>query len=134
MARSTFVYVTYIRTTPEKLWSALTDAEFMKQYWFGNHCESQWTAGSSWKNVYPDGRTLNELCEYLDMTRQGVTQHIALLEAANLVATLRRGREKLHFLNPVPLQEIYERWIAKFEKPRLKALSDLKQRLEKPHD
>ena len=56
MARSTFVYVTYIRTTQEKLWSALTDGEFMKQYWFGNHCESQWTAGSSWKNVYPDGR------------------------------------------------------------------------------
>ena len=56
MARSTFVYVTYIRTTPEKLWSALTDAEFMKQYWFGNHCESEWTPGSSWKNVYPDGR------------------------------------------------------------------------------
>ncbi len=78
-----------------------------------------------------DGRTLNELCAYLDMTRQGVTQHIALLEAANLVATLRRGREKLHFLNPVPLQEIYERWIAKFEKPRLKALGDLKRRLEK---
>ena len=51
MARSTFVYVTYIRTTPEKLWSALTDAEFMKQYWFGMHCESQWTAGSSWKMV-----------------------------------------------------------------------------------
>ena len=78
-----------------------------------------------------DGRTLNELCEHLDMTRQGVTQHLDLLEAANLVATLRRGREKLHFLNPVPLQEIYERWIAKFEKPRLKALSDLKRRLEK---
>jgi uncharacterized protein YndB with AHSA1/START domain len=56
MARSTFVYVTYIRTTPEKLWSALTDAEFMKQYWFGVQCESQWTAGSSWKMVYPDGR------------------------------------------------------------------------------
>ncbi len=55
MARSTFVYVTYIRTTPEKLWSALTDAEFMKQYWFGCHCESQWTAGSSWRNVSPDG-------------------------------------------------------------------------------
>jgi DNA-binding transcriptional ArsR family regulator len=78
-----------------------------------------------------DGRTLNELCEHLDMTRQGVTQHLSLLEAANLVATLRRGREKLHFLNPVPLQEIYERWIAKFEKPRLKALSDLKKRMEK---
>jgi len=57
MARSTFVYVTYIRTTPDKLWSALTDdVEFMKQYWFGNHCESQWIAGSSWKMWYPDGR------------------------------------------------------------------------------
>jgi len=78
-----------------------------------------------------DGRTLNELCEHMDMTRQGVTQHLDLLEAAGLVATMRRGREKLHFLNPVPLQEIYERWIAKFEKPRLKALSELKQRLEK---
>ncbi len=78
-----------------------------------------------------DGRTLNELCEHLDMTRQGVTQHLGLLEAANLVVIVRRGREKLHFLNPVPLQEIYERWIAKFEKPRLKALSALKQRMEK---
>ena len=78
-----------------------------------------------------DGRTLNELCEHLDMTRQGVTQHLDLLEVATLVATVRRGREKLHFLNPVPLQEIYERWISKFEKPRLNALSDLKRRLEK---
>jgi DNA-binding transcriptional ArsR family regulator len=78
-----------------------------------------------------DGRTLNELCDYLDMTRQGVTQHLAVLESANLVATVRSGREKLHFLNPVPLQEIYERWIAKFEKPRLKAISKLKHRLEK---
>src|SRR5215472_5437704 len=77
-----------------------------------------------------DGRTLNELCEYLDMTRQGVTQHLDVLEAANLLTTVRRGREKLHFLNPVPLQQIYERWIAKFEKPRLKALSDLKKQLE----
>ena len=78
-----------------------------------------------------DGRTLNDLCEHMDMTRQGVTQHLDLLEAANLVAPVRRGREKLHFLNPVPLQAIYERWIAKFEKPRLKALSELKQRLKK---
>lgn len=78
-----------------------------------------------------DGRTLNELCEHLDMTRQGVTQHLVLLEEANLIVVVRRGREKLHFLNPVPLQQIYDRWIAKFEKPRLKALSDLKQRLEK---
>jgi DNA-binding transcriptional ArsR family regulator len=80
-----------------------------------------------------DGRTLNELCEYLEMSRQGVTQHLDVLEAANLVATVRRGREKLHFLNPVPLQAIYERWIAKFEKPRLKAIQDLKRKLEKPH-
>jgi len=78
-----------------------------------------------------DGRTLNELCEPLDMTRQRATQHLDLLEAANLVAIVRRGREKLHFLNPVPLQDIYQRWITKFEKPHLKALSDLKQRLEK---
>jgi uncharacterized protein YndB with AHSA1/START domain len=56
MPRSTFVYVTYIRTTPEKLWLALTDPEFMKQYWFGMHCESQWTAGSSWKLVSPSGQ------------------------------------------------------------------------------
>jgi uncharacterized protein YndB with AHSA1/START domain len=56
MARSTFIYVSYIRTTPEKLWSALTDGEFMKQYWFGTHCESGWVAGSPWKMIYPDGR------------------------------------------------------------------------------
>jgi len=56
MAKSTFVYETYIRTTPEKLWSALTDVEFIKQYWFGIQCESHWTVGSSWKLVYPDGR------------------------------------------------------------------------------
>ena len=55
MSRSTFVYVTYIRTTPEKLWSALTEEEFMKQYWFGMHCESKWSAGSSWKMVRTDG-------------------------------------------------------------------------------
>ena len=77
-----------------------------------------------------DGRTLNDLCEHLDMTRQAVTQHLDVLEAANLVATVRRGREKLHFLNPVPLQDIYERWIAKFEKPRLKAIAELRKRLE----
>jgi DNA-binding transcriptional ArsR family regulator len=81
-----------------------------------------------------DGQTLSQLCEHLDMTRQGVTQHLAQLEQANLVATLRQGREKLHFLNPVPLQEIYDRWISKFEKPRLKALTTLKRRLEKRHD
>ncbi len=59
MAKSQFVYVTYIRTTSEKLWSALTDAEFIKQYWFGMHCESQWTAGSSWKMVASDGHVFD---------------------------------------------------------------------------
>jgi DNA-binding transcriptional ArsR family regulator len=77
-----------------------------------------------------DGQTLSQLCEHLEMTRQSVTQHLELLQAANLVDTRWRGREKLHFLNPVPLQDIYERWIRKFEKPRLKALHDLKRRLE----
>ena len=77
-----------------------------------------------------DGQTLGDLCTHLDMTRQAVTQHLGVLEAANLIATLRRGREKLHFLNPVPLQEIYERWIRKFEKPRLRALHDLKRFLQ----
>lgn len=77
-----------------------------------------------------NGQTLTELCADLDMTRQAVTQHLAVLEAAHLVATTWRGREKLHFLNPVPLQEIYDRWIAKFERSRLRALRDLKRRLE----
>lgn len=77
-----------------------------------------------------NGQTLGELCEHLDMTRQAVTQHLSLLEAANLVATVWRGREKLHYLNPVPLYDIYERWISKFERTRLRALRDLKKRLE----
>ena len=77
-----------------------------------------------------DGQTLGQLCEHLDMSRQGVTQHLDVLEAANLVATTRSGRERLHFLNPVPLQQIHERWIAKFEQPRLKALAHLKRKLE----
>ena len=76
------------------------------------------------------GLTLGELCDGHDMTRQAVTKHLVLLEAANLVVTKKQGREKLHFLNPVPLQAIYERWIAKFEKPRLRALEDLRKRLE----
>ena len=77
-----------------------------------------------------NGQTLSELCPHLDMTRQAVTKHLGLLEKANLVATVWRGREKLHYLNPVPLHEIYERWIGKYERHRLQALSDLKQGLE----
>jgi DNA-binding transcriptional ArsR family regulator len=77
-----------------------------------------------------NGQTLGELCEHIDMTRQAVTQHLGVLEAANLVVTIWRGREKFHYLNPVPLQDIYERWIRKFERQRLRALHDLKKRLE----
>jgi DNA-binding transcriptional ArsR family regulator len=77
-----------------------------------------------------NGQTLTELCACLDMSRQAVTKHLALLEAANLVSTVWRGREKLHYLNPVPLHEIYERWIGKYEGHRLQALSDLKKGLE----
>jgi DNA-binding transcriptional ArsR family regulator len=77
-----------------------------------------------------DGQTLGELCKRLDMTRQAVTQHLDLLEGANLVATVRRGREKLHYLNPVPIHEIHERWIRKYERRRLDALRNLKKKLE----
>ncbi|MFI1354593.1 ArsR/SmtB family transcription factor [Streptomyces sp. NPDC020898] len=77
-----------------------------------------------------NGQTLGELCGQVEMTRQSVTQHLAVLEAANLVSTVRRGREKLHYLNPVPLHEIQERWIDKFERPRLRALGELKRRAE----
>jgi DNA-binding transcriptional ArsR family regulator len=77
-----------------------------------------------------NGQTLGELCEHLDMTRQAVTKHLVILEAANLVATVWRGREKLHYLNPVPLHEISGRWIGKYERHRLQALSDLKKGLE----
>jgi DNA-binding transcriptional ArsR family regulator len=81
-----------------------------------------------------NGRTLTQLCESLDMTRQGVTKHLGLLEKANLVTVVWRGREKLHFLNPVPLHEIYERWISKYERARLQALSVLKKGLEQQKD
>jgi DNA-binding transcriptional ArsR family regulator len=77
-----------------------------------------------------DAQTLTQLCGHLDLTRQAVTQHLNALENAGLVITRWRGREKLHFLNPVPLQEIYDRWISKFERSRIKALRDLKRRLE----
>jgi DNA-binding transcriptional ArsR family regulator len=77
-----------------------------------------------------NGQTLGQLCEHLDMARQSATQHIGVLEAAGLVSTVRRGREKLHFINPVPLHEIYERWVRKFETHRLSLLHDLKKQLE----
>ena len=81
--------------------------------------------------LYSDnGQTLSALCEHLDMTRQAVTQHLQQLEGANLVAVVWQGREKLHYLNPVPLHEIYGRWIEKFERSRIDALRDFKLKLE----
>jgi DNA-binding transcriptional ArsR family regulator len=77
-----------------------------------------------------NGQTLGELCEGHDMTRQAVTKHLLVLEEANLVVTLKRGREKLHYLNPVPIHEIADRWIGKYERSRLRALADLKKTLE----
>jgi DNA-binding transcriptional ArsR family regulator len=77
-----------------------------------------------------NGQTLNELCDGLAMTRQAVTKHLAVLETANLVSTFRQGREKLHYLNPVPIHQIGERWIRKFERGKLAALSELKRQLE----
>ncbi|HVN33022.1 MAG TPA: metalloregulator ArsR/SmtB family transcription factor [Thermoanaerobaculaceae bacterium] len=80
-----------------------------------------------------NGQTLGSLCAKLAMTRQAVSQHLGRLEDANLVATIRRGREKLHYLNPVPIHEIHERWIEKFERQHLTDLHDLKKRLEGDH-
>ena len=77
-----------------------------------------------------NGQTLTALCEHMDMTRQAVTQHLQQLEQANLVAVVWQGREKLHYLNPVPLHEIQERWIGKFERNRLGVLRNLKKKLE----
>ena len=77
-----------------------------------------------------NGQTLGQLCARLAMTRQAVSKHLAILEEANLVASVKRGREKLHYLNPVPIHDIGERWISKFERSRLQALSELKKNLE----
>jgi DNA-binding transcriptional ArsR family regulator len=85
--------------------------------------------------LYRDnGQTLTALCEHMEMTRQAVTQHLQLLEDANLVAVVWQGREKLHYLNPVPLHEIYARWIEKFEHGRLETLRTLRKRLERSDD
>lgn len=78
-----------------------------------------------------NGQTLLELCDGLDMTRQAVTKHLRILEDASLVTAVKHGREKLHYLNPVPIHQIGERWIRKFERDKLVALSELKRQLEK---
>jgi DNA-binding transcriptional ArsR family regulator len=82
-----------------------------------------------------NGLTLGELCEEMKMSRQAVTQHLGVLEEANLLSTVWRGREKHHYLNPVPIHEIYDRWVKKFERRSLHALDQLKKRLEgEAHD
>ena len=77
-----------------------------------------------------DGQTLTELEQRLPMSRFGVMKHLKLLEQANLVATRRRGREKLHYLNPVPIQQVYERWVSKYAQPVAAGLTALKRQLE----
>ncbi|HWZ99422.1 MAG TPA: helix-turn-helix domain-containing protein [Candidatus Dormibacteraeota bacterium] len=77
-----------------------------------------------------NGRTLNELCGYLSMSRQAVTKHLLLLERANLITVVWSGREKLHYLNPVPIHQIYDRWISKYDRHRIEALGELKNNLE----
>ena len=81
-----------------------------------------------------NGQTLGQLCERLAMTRQAVSKHLAILEEANLVVTVKRGREKLHYLNPVPIHEIADRWIGKYQRASLDGLAALKSRLEEEHD
>jgi DNA-binding transcriptional ArsR family regulator len=81
-----------------------------------------------------NGQTLNELCEGLDMSRQAVTKHLSILESANLIAVQRQGRAKLHIINPVPINDIAERWLAKFQRSHLRALSALKKALENDHE
>jgi DNA-binding transcriptional ArsR family regulator len=80
------------------------------------------------------GQTLAELSAHLEMTRQAVSKHLAVLEAGGLVATVRRGREKLHYLNPVPIHQIYERWISQYERDRLEAIHELKTTVENPDE
>ena len=81
-----------------------------------------------------NGQTLAQLCDGLDMSRQAVTKHLVILEQANLGVVQWQGREKLHYLNPVPIHEIAERWIRKYERGRLRALADLKKQLEGDDD
>ena len=81
-----------------------------------------------------NGQTLGQLCEAHDMSRQAVTKHLVILEEANLVVTIKRGREKLHYLNPIPINEMYMRWIGKFERKRVQALHNLKQALEEKNN
>jgi DNA-binding transcriptional ArsR family regulator len=78
-----------------------------------------------------NGQTLSELCKGLDMARQSISQHLDVLQAANLISVEWQGREKLHYVNPVPIHQIYERWIRKYEQQRLVALHDFKTKLER---
>ena len=81
-----------------------------------------------------NGQTLTQLVEGMNMSRQAVMKHLRVLQAANLVTTVRVGREKLHYLNPLPIGEIYDRWIGMYDKARVAALADLKRALEEKDD
>ncbi|KQL55323.1 ArsR family transcriptional regulator [Heyndrickxia shackletonii] len=81
-----------------------------------------------------NGQTLSELCTHLDMSRQAVSKHLAILEEANLVVVIRNGRNKFHYLNAAPIGEIYERWIGKYERHQVKALYELKRKLEEENN
>ncbi len=81
-----------------------------------------------------NGQSLSELCQRLDMSRQGVSKHLGVLEGAGLVVTFREGRTKLHYLNPAPIGEIYDRWIGRFARERERALRELKTQLEEEAD
>jgi DNA-binding transcriptional ArsR family regulator len=107
--------VPYLRMSDDPLFRALADASRRKLLD---------------KLHRKNGQTLRELCQGLRMTRQAVAKHLAILQKANLVSWKRVGRERLHFINPVPINDIAERWISKFEYPRLQTLARLKQRLE----
>lgn len=125
MARSTFVYVTYIRTTPERLWSALTDdVEFMKQYWFGVHCESRWKAGSSWTMVHPDGSVSDsgEIVEAEPPRRLVIRwRHQNKPE----LPPGRSARPPLLCLHPSPLSGlVYDRWLVEIGRDRLALAPD----------
>ena len=117
-AQATQIYQVFIKATPEQIWDAITKPEFTQQYFFGASIGVR------------DGRTLTELESGLEMTRFGVMKHLRVLEDAGLVVPRREGREKLHFLNPVPIRLIHDRWIDKYTERRVSALADLKHELE----
>ena len=123
MSEPKFVYVTYIATTPEKLWQALTDGAFTRQFWFGTSVESDWSRGS--RVIFRSGGEVHDTGEVLDCVPYRRLSYSWQVEFHEVFR-----REKLHYLNPVPIHELAERWIGKYERHRLSALAELKRGLE----